>query len=164
MYDFLNYKTRYYTVTALVVVARTDTPVEDENKFRLKQFRFKEGDTFNYLYDFGDDWHHAIQVIKIEESDLDFPVCVYGDRACPPEDCGGIRGYHNLVEIINDPTHSEYESLTTWLPDNYDPKIFPIEEVNEELAKFGAWHQKASPKKIHALASDLMVYPVKVRL
>ncbi len=122
-------------------------PVEDETKYRLKQFHFKEGDTFNYLYDFGDDWHHTIQVLKVEESDLDMPVCVYGDRACPPEDCGGIGGYENLVEIISDPTHSEYESWTTWLPDNYDPKVFPLEEVNEELAKFGAWHKKHPRKR-----------------
>ena len=47
---------------------------------------------FNLLYDFGDGWNHEIAVEKIlpHESGKRYPCCVAGERACPPEDCGGV--------------------------------------------------------------------------
>ena len=48
-----------------------------------------------------------------------------GARRCPPEDCGGIEGYHEFPAAIADPGHPEHQSLLTWAgeyrPDAFDP-------------------------------------------
>ncbi len=51
------------------------------------------GDTFWYEYDFGDGWLHAIRVEQTLPGDTPHPRCVGGERAAPPEDCGGPPGY-----------------------------------------------------------------------
>lgn len=58
-----------------------------------------ENSRARYLYDFGDDWMHEVRLEKIlpREDGVRYPVCVGGRRACPPEDCGGIYGYQEIV-------------------------------------------------------------------
>jgi hypothetical protein len=53
----------------------------------------------DYVYDFGDNWEHRIQLEKIlpREKNINYPICIKGKRACPPEDCGGIWGYEKSV-------------------------------------------------------------------
>ena len=45
-------------------------------------------DTFGYVYDLGDGWEHQVRVVGAGTGE---PGCVYGEGACPPEDCGGPR-------------------------------------------------------------------------
>ena len=61
-----------------------------------------------------------------------YPRCLEGERACPPEDCGGILGYKDLLEILKNPEDPEYETTLEWLGD-FDPNAFDIEAVNHEL-------------------------------
>ena len=81
-----------------------------------------------YTYDFGDNWEHEIILEKILDvaDGVKYPLCVDGKRACPPEDCGGVWGYYNLVKILSDPKHEEYESMLEWCgkfaPEEFDPK------------------------------------------
>jgi hypothetical protein len=51
-----------------------------------------------YNYDFGDDWNHDLVLEKVlpKEENVKYPLCLAGERACPPEDCGGVGGYENL--------------------------------------------------------------------
>ena len=85
-----------------------------------------------YTYDFGDDWEHTIVLEKIlpVEPDLIYPYCTDGARACPPEDCGGAYGYVNLLEILKDPEHEEYEDMTEWIDEDFDPEKFSLDDVN----------------------------------
>ena len=62
-----------------------------------------------------------------------YPVCLAGERACPPEDCGGPDGYADLLKIIADPTHEDYEDMMTWLGGHFDPDTFDIEIANLKL-------------------------------
>jgi hypothetical protein len=39
------------------------------------------------------------------------PIVIKGKNACPPEDCGGIWGYGDFIEAIQDPQHDEHESM-----------------------------------------------------
>ena len=68
-------------------------------------------ETFGYLYDFGDSWHHDIDNLGPGGPE---PGCVDGQGACPPEDCGGWPGYEDLRDAIAEPTHPEHEHLTSW--------------------------------------------------
>ena len=63
-----------------------------------------------------------------------YPVCLTGRRACPPEDCGGIWGYQELLAILSDPTHDEHESMVEWLGEPLDPEAFDLEAINQRLA------------------------------
>ncbi len=91
--------------------------------------------TAAYEYDFGDSWRHEIILEKIlpAETDVKYPACLGGQRACPPEDCGGLPGYEYLLEIINDPEHEEYEERMEWLggefdPEDFDPKLVEFKD------------------------------------
>lgn len=88
-----------------------------------------------YEYDFGDGWEHSIVIEKTlpREKNTYYPICIEGKRSCPPEDCGGAFGYENLIEIINNPEHEEYDEMMEWLGDYFDPEKFNIDEVNEFL-------------------------------
>ncbi len=85
-----------------------------------------ENKTMNYIYDFGDYWEHTIELEDIYpgEEDKEYPCCLAGARACPPEDSGGVPGYYRVVEILNDPEHEEYEFILDWLEGEYDLECF----------------------------------------
>ena len=112
----------------------------DESKFKLNRFNFKEKDTFTYEYDFGDSWEHVITVEKILPSDskISYPVCVKGKNACPPEDCGGLWGYYNMLEAVQNKKHPEHKSFLEWIGEEFNPEAFDIDSVNEGLGNLTA--------------------------
>jgi len=89
------------------------------------------GSRADYDYDFGDCWEHEVIVEDIVDlvAEERYPKCVAGARACPPEDCGGIWGYEELLRTIGDPSHKEYESTMQWLGGSYDPEVFDAKKV-----------------------------------
>ena len=108
----------------------------------LEQVAPRVTSKIRYLYDFGDDWEHEILVEKVFNRDPVAPVhprCTGGRRAAPPEDCGGIWGYAELVEILADPRHPDHQERLEWLglddPHQFDPAAFDLDEVNRALAK-----------------------------
>ncbi len=118
------------------------TPSKDARQLTLGQAAPRKGFTMTYVYDFGDDWRHKIEVEDIGpgEPGATYPRCLTGRRAAPPEDCGGVWGYAELIEILDDPAHPEYEDRLDWLglgpdsADEFDPAEFSVDEVNEMLA------------------------------
>ena len=95
---------------------------------------------FIYEYDFGDGWNHEVKVEKVLPPDPGFkhPVCLAGEHACPPEDCGGIGGYYNLLEALADPMHPEHEDLKGWIGGEWDAMRFDQGEVNAILKRLKA--------------------------
>ncbi len=87
-----------------------------------------------YEYDFGDDWVHDVELEAVgrRQAGTKYPRCLDGQRACPPEDCGGPHGYARLLETIADPTDDEYESTLEWLGGAFDPEAFSCREVRFE--------------------------------
>jgi hypothetical protein len=108
---------------------------EDSRKVKLSQVLTAGFKKFTYVYDFGDNWRHIIQVEKVLDAEpgVHYPLCLAGKRACPPEDCGGPWGYQNFLEAIQDPKHREHEDMMEWSGGGFDPEDFDIEVVNEEL-------------------------------
>ena len=86
----------------------------------------------NYIYDFGDNWEHKIELEKIlsREGGVKYPVCVRGKRACPPEDCGGVWGYEEFLEAITDTKHEEHEEMLMWVGEEFYPEHFDKKEVH----------------------------------
>ena len=91
-----------------------------------------------YTYDFGDNWEHDIAVEKVltPEAGSAYPICTAGKRNGPPEDCGGVWGYKNLVEILSDPNQEDPNEMREWAGENFDPEAFSVGEVNQGLAPF----------------------------
>lgn len=109
--------------------------VEDERKYSVAQLLPREKASLVYEYDFGDSWEHKIVLEKILPAGADAQQarCIKGVRACPPEDCGGIWGYADLIKIIQNPDDPEREDMLAWLGGEFDPEAFDIEAVNESL-------------------------------
>ena len=84
------------------------------------------GQSADYEYDFGDGWNHRVllQEIVPGKKGARLPICSRGERACPPEDCGGIWGYQTLLEVINNPTHEDHEEMLEWLGGKFDSEQF----------------------------------------
>jgi hypothetical protein len=114
----------------------TGMHIENERKVRLSDAIPETGSKILYTYDFGDSWDHSIVLEKVLPWDptTAYPVCLGGKLAGPPEDCGGIPGFYNLLETLADPDSEEHESMLTWVGEGYDPKEFSIDDVNKELA------------------------------
>ena len=122
----------------------------DEDSVTLREALPAEGKKFGYDYDFGDSWDHDVLVEKIlpMEAGVVYPRCVKGKRACPPEDCGGIWGYEELLETLKDPASPEYEEMREWVGRDLDPEAFSQEAVNAMLARMFA----PSPRRRSAKA------------
>ncbi|MCP4357966.1 MAG: plasmid pRiA4b ORF-3 family protein [Chloroflexi bacterium] len=104
----------------------------DEQKSRLNEFVGQEGQKLSYEYDFGDSWEHILLLEKIlpTETNIHYPCCLKGKRACPPEDCGGVWGYAELLEALANKDHPEHETYLDWLGDDLDPEAFDLDGIN----------------------------------
>lgn len=112
-----------------------DPEVENEKLMRLSQVVSGVNDMSIYEYDFGDNWEHEILIEKILPVDrgMHYPVCLEGQRACPPEDCGGIQGYIHFLEAIQKNSHPEHDEMLEWVGGSYDPEAFDLNEINQKI-------------------------------
>ena len=85
--------------------------------------------SFEYHYDFGDSWEHEVQFegSPAPQPGVKYPLCMEGERACPPEDVGGIGGYEEYLEAIADPRHERYREMRDWNgpfnPNAFNPRL-----------------------------------------
>lgn len=91
---------------------------------------------FAYEYDFGDGWEHEVlfEGCLRAEKGVRYPVCVEGERACPPEDVGGTYGYQEYLEAMADPEHEEHESWMEWRGP-FDPEAFDAKAATREMRR-----------------------------
>jgi hypothetical protein len=113
-----------------------DMGMENEECVLLADIVTQTEQKFIYEYDFGDSWEHEIVVEKFlsPDAETNYPVCLAGKRACPPEDCGSFPGYMSIVEALtaNKPTEGQKE-LLEWVDEDYDPECFDLDDVNRRL-------------------------------
>ncbi|HQU46508.1 MAG TPA: plasmid pRiA4b ORF-3 family protein, partial [Pirellulales bacterium] len=109
-----------------------DVKYFDSRRTRISKIVPKAGQrfSFTYEYDFGDRWNHEIlfEGCPTKESGKKYPLCLDGERACPPEDAGGLDGYEEFLEAIRDKTHDERAAMFEWVdgwfdPDEFDPQV-----------------------------------------
>jgi hypothetical protein len=58
-----------------------------------------------------------------------YPRCVAGERACPPEDCGGTYSFQHMLEVLASPRDPEREQIMEWLGGKYEPEKFDPQAV-----------------------------------
>lgn len=108
--------------------------VKDSRKLKVKSVLNEPKQRIVYTYDFGDNWEHLITVEKILDKAEKVPVCIAGERACPPEDSGGVCGYEELLKIRKNKNHPDYkEYIEGWLGEDFDTEKFDLEAVNRGL-------------------------------
>ena len=110
----------------------------NEDKISLAEVCPKVKSELMYEYDFGDGWEHLLKVEKIgdPEPGIEYPVCVAGKLAGPPDDCGGVWGYYEMLEALADPKHETHEEMTEWIGGEFDPEAFDLDEVNKALPEW----------------------------
>jgi Plasmid pRiA4b ORF-3-like protein len=118
---------------------------EDSTAVRLSDLQLSKNARLAYAYDFGDDWVHEIVVDDIhivtlidEHDERLLPALSSGERAGPPEDCGGPFGYAEMLEALRDPSHPEHEQYRQW-SHGYDPELFDLRMVRNNLTLAAAW-------------------------
>lgn len=115
----------------------TDRDVLPGWEVPISSFFVEPGISAAYDYDFGDGWHHEVLLegILLKEGSVEYPVCIAGERICPPEDCGGVPGYERLLKILATPRTEKYKDMVTWLKGHaknyfpYRPEHFDPSEV-----------------------------------
>lgn len=92
---------------------------------------------FVYEYDFGDGWDHDIvfEGRPKAEPGRKYPLCIEGERACPPEDVGGSSGYEEFLETIANPDHEEHEQMLRWVGGKFDPEDFDPGAATKAMKK-----------------------------
>lgn len=95
----------------------------------LKDYLYKNQKLI-YRYDFGDGWEHLVTVLDIYETNELKPIFIEGKGDALPEDVGGEYGYEQFLDIINNPSHEDYEMMVSWgYRQNY-------EKYNPRLIKY----------------------------
>ena len=93
--------------------------------------------SFQYEYDFGDSWEHEVLVEGVvpPEPKVKYPLCLEGSRACPPDDCGGVWGYADFVEAIQNPDNERHEELMEWVGGRFDSEDFDPVAATKAMKK-----------------------------
>ncbi len=106
-------------------------------KKKIANYFMSTNDKAAYVYDYGDDWVHKIELETIlpREKGIKYPTCIDGARACPPEDCGGPHGYETFLKAIMDPNHEQHEELLNWVGGDFEPEYFDVDDVDFDNPK-----------------------------
>ena len=116
-----------------------DYEFADSTATKLRDIIPSDGKRFQFVYeyDFGDGWQHEIlfEGSPTRDKAVKYPLCLEGERACPPEDVGGVGGYEDFLEAIVNPHHEDHDDLLKWAGGSFDPEAFDLAVVNGRLAK-----------------------------
>jgi hypothetical protein len=120
-----------------------DAQDEDSTAIRLRDLGLSNNARFTYTYDYGDNWVHEIEVEGVyitapTDGNPALPVLYAGERAGPPEDCGGPHGYAEMLQAVADPDHPEHGIYRIYAGD-YDPERFDLRTARNNLALAAAW-------------------------
>jgi hypothetical protein len=135
--------------------ATPDLELADERKLTLVRLGRDGGRAFEYVYDYGDEWHCALVLEALVDArpGVAYPRVVDGARRGPPEDVGGPLGYIDFLEAIADPKHERHAELTEWIGGGFDPDAFDIGAMNRALARLApkprGRRKRARPAAVH---------------
>lgn len=111
-------------------------PMIAADKVRLRDVLKPRKTVIDYLYDIGDSWEHRLTVTSVRagEPGVSYPRYIGGETNGPPEDCGGIPGFSQLLDVLADPEHPDHAFLKQWAGD-YDPDTFDSLPIKYALGR-----------------------------
>ena len=97
----------------------------------------EENKNFNFIYDFGDEWHIKLKVedFDVQDSaDTQIPRVLSGAGLGIIEDCGGVWDLMEMHEAFAKKSGEDYENYREWLgTDDIDFDSFDVNEANAKL-------------------------------
>lgn len=121
-----------------------DNPNINSKAITLHDIHPKVGLQINYLYDMGDNWKHTLTILNIDylKPVKQIPYCITGKLNCPPEDCGGIKGFYEFVSIITNIRHKEFRAYFEWYRGFYNPEKYSTTAINKKLLDIDRYIEK----------------------
>jgi hypothetical protein len=111
----------------------------DSTRTKISKILPKTADRFSFIYeyDFGDCWEHEIlfEGCPKKEPGIKYPLCLEGERACPPEDVGGIGSYHEFLKALANPRNERHTERLEWIGGKFDSKAFDATIATKEMKK-----------------------------
>ena len=125
------------------VVPEANENMLDARTITLESLLVDTRELLRYTYDFGDNWMHYIVVERFlaKANGLAYPYCMSGKNACPPEDCGGIKGYDTLIKALKNKQHPEHKEYKNWVGKGFSPDGFELNKINNQLLKLDDYIQ-----------------------
>jgi len=114
-------------------------PRKEAIKVRLRDVLKTKRTVIDYVYDLGDYWEHRLIVTDVSAGDpeIAYPRYIGGEQAGPPEDCGGIPGFYDLLKARNDPEDPDHAEAVEYL-DDYDPDVIEELPIKYALGRIAA--------------------------
>lgn len=141
-FDWFDYQTHTFTLEDLRLgnpSKRDGVIVEDDRDLTLAELEVAKRGGMFYDYHFGEGWRVDIRVEQVLPvvKGVVYPSCIAGGRAGPPEDCGGVEAYHDMLACIAEPTTELGREWIEWLGPQHDTERCDLAEINKALRKFG---------------------------
>jgi hypothetical protein len=142
IFDWFDYQTHAFNLDDLRFgnpLKREALSIEDDRDVTLADLDLEHRERFTYGYHFGDGWQVQIKVEKhgTIAKGVTYPTCTGGERAGPPEDCGGLEAFHDMLACIKEPQSDLGREWLEWLGPDYDPEACDLEKINKLLKKLG---------------------------
>jgi hypothetical protein len=141
-FDWFDYQTHLFALDDLKFgnpLKRDELVIEDDRDVTLADLNLAQRDRMTYEYQFGEGWRVEIRVEKTFAAGKGarYPACTAGERAGPPEDCGGLEAFHDMLACLKEPASDLGKEWISWLGPEYDPGACDLDKVNEALRKLG---------------------------
>lgn len=142
LFDWFDYQTHLFALDDLRLgnpLKRDDLMVEDDRDVTLTDLDLGQRDGLVYHYEFGEGWHVDIKVEKVlvVEKGIRYPVCTAGEHAGPPEDCGGLEAFHDMLACLREPGTDLGREWLEWVGPDYRPDTCDLLKINQALRKLG---------------------------
>jgi hypothetical protein len=161
LHEFYDLEDRNARRIGMILEDGDDDYLEDEEEVLLTERFNLEGQAFGMVYDLGDGWEHRITLESVEDDDnLAAPVLIGGANACPPEDVGGIPGYYDMVDALEDRDHESHQDMMEWLGfeegETWDLTEFDADEAQELILTYWEDEEVDLDKFIEALETGVI--------
>jgi len=142
VFDWFDYQTHAFALDDLKFgnpVKRDDIVIEDDRDVTLAELDLSHRERFMYEYHFGEGWQVEVRIEKlgVAEKGFRYPLCLAGERAGPPEDCGGLEAFHDMLACLKTPLSELGREWNEWLGPDYDPALCDLDKVNRALRRLG---------------------------
>jgi hypothetical protein len=139
-FDWFDYQTHVFTLGDLRFgnpVKREGLHVEDDRDVTLADLELAKHGGMIYDYHFGEGWRVEVRVEQVipPAKGVSYPHCAAGERAGPPEDCGGVEAYHDMLACIQEPTTDLGREWIEWLGPRHDVERCDLDAINKAFRK-----------------------------